>query len=114
MNYLILKSIVEATLSHFSCRNCGSKATEKDIQVLGSVGNALNLEITCPNCKANGVVKAEVNVLGQHSVGEAKAFFEGMKRGAELSHEGPAIRDEDIVALRETLKKSSTVKDLLK
>lgn len=34
MNYLILKSIVDATLSGYSCRNCSSRATDKDINVL--------------------------------------------------------------------------------
>ncbi len=34
MNYLILKSIVEATIQHFSCRNCSSGVTEKDVHVL--------------------------------------------------------------------------------
>ncbi len=36
MNYLILKSIVDATLSGYVCRNCSSRATDKDIHVLGT------------------------------------------------------------------------------
>lgn len=114
MNYLILKSIVDATLSGFSCRNCGASATDKDIQILGTAGNALNLEITCPECKTSGVLKAEVNVLSPQGPAnqEAQAFFESLKKSALQSQGG--IRDEDILAIRETLKKNLTVEDLFK
>lgn len=114
MNYLILKSIVDATLSGFSCRNCGARATDKDIHVLGTAGNALNLEITCPHCQTTGVVKAEVNVLppGGPSNREAHAFFENLKNSFGSKTTETSIRDEDILAIRESLKKSASVKDL--
>lgn len=114
MNYLILRSIVEATISHFSCKNCDSKVSEKDVHILGTAGNALNLEITCPHCKASGVVKAEVNVLSPHQApvaGNADAFFGQLGRSA--AERAPSIRDEDILKLRETLKNSTSVNDFL-
>lgn len=114
MNYLILKSIVDATLSGYACRTCGSRATDKDIHVLGTAGNALNLEITCPNCQTTGVVKAEVNMLppGGPANREAHAFFENLKNSMGQGGMQPSIRDEDILAIRESLKKSASVKDL--
>ncbi len=114
MNYLILKSIVDATLSGFSCRNCGAHATDKDIHVLGTAGNALNLEITCPHCKTTGVVKAEVNVLppGGPANREAHEFFENLKNSFATKGQESGIRDEDILAIRESLKKTASVKDL--
>lgn len=113
MNYLILKSIVDATISGFACRNCGSKATDKDIHVLGTAGNALNLEVTCPNCQTTGVVKAEVNVLPPHgpATHEAREFFENLKNSLGRGS-GPVIRDEDVLEIRETLKKAVSVEDL--
>lgn len=114
MNYLILKSIVDATLSGFTCRGCGSKATDKDIHVLGTAGNALNLEVTCPNCQMTGVVKAEVNVLPPHgpATQEARSFFENLKNSISQGGGESSIRDEDVLEVRETLKKASSVEDL--
>lgn len=114
MNYLILKSIVDATISGFSCRNCGARATDKDIQVLGTAGNALNLEIMCPHCKTVGVVKAEVNLLppGGPANREAHAFFENLKNSIGQGGAESGIRDEDILAIRESLRNSVSVKDL--
>lgn len=114
MNYLILKSIVDATLSGYVCRNCSARATDKDIHVLGTAGNALNLEITCPHCQTVGVVKAEVNMLppGGPANREAHAFFENLKNSMGKGGDVDSIKDSDILAIRESLKKSASVKDL--
>jgi phage FluMu protein Com len=63
MNYLIIKSIIEATLTNFRCKDCGSGVTDKDLNILGTAGNSVNLEIICPKCKVQGVVKAEVGMM---------------------------------------------------
>ena len=51
MNYLIIKSIIEATIANFHCKNCSSQISERDLNILGAAGNGLNLEIICPECK---------------------------------------------------------------
>ncbi len=60
------------------------------------------------------MVKAEVNVLSPHqggpSTGSAAAFFDQLKQNVSSA---PAIRDEDILGLREALKKSTSVNDFL-
>lgn len=53
MNYFIIKNIVETTLTHFACKECGSKATEQNIHILGTAGNSLNMEVICPQCQAS-------------------------------------------------------------
>ncbi|HRI36407.1 MAG TPA: hypothetical protein PK765_05055 [bacterium] len=63
MNYFILKNIVDMTIANFICQNCGGKVSERDVSLLGTTASGVNMEVRCPHCKANGVVKAEVNFM---------------------------------------------------
>lgn len=110
MNYLILKNIVETTLAQFICKECNSKVTEQNIQILGTAGNALNMEIMCPQCQNTGVVKAEINVIGPGMNGAG--VVEQIKKIAGEYRKGQSINDADIVKLREDLKKGSSVQDI--
>lgn len=67
MNYLILKSVVETTLAHFSCKDCQTKATDKDVRIIGNGGNSIQLEIHCSHCGSIGMVKAEIGMVNQSS-----------------------------------------------
>ena len=111
MNYLILKNIVETTLAQFVCKDCQSKATEQNIQILGTAGNALNMEVTCPQCHSSGVIKAEINIVGPNSANMG-AMIEQIKKVASAYHQEGSIRDEDITKLRDDLKNSSSVQDI--
>lgn len=51
MNYLILKSIVDTTISHFACKNCGEKATDQNVTIVAIDANGVGMDIVCPNCK---------------------------------------------------------------
>lgn len=64
MNYFIIKNIVETTLMHFACKECGSQANEQSVHILGTAGNGLNMEIICPECQTSGIIKAEMNIMG--------------------------------------------------
>ncbi len=119
MNYLIIKSIIEATLANFHCKNCDATVTEKDISILGSAGNALNLEIICPNCKVQWVVKAEIgmmnlpNIQNPEFTGALRQFIDNFKKdGFVQSVDG--IKDEDILNLRKNLQSGSSFEDLFK
>lgn len=113
MNYIILKNIIEATLAHFNCQNCQSKITDKDINVLGTAWNGINMEIICPNCKTSGVIKAEINVL-PHLTGQTE-FLNQLKKviedGNQKTNE-PGILEADILALRQDLNKVASARDL--
>lgn len=119
MNYLIIKSIIEATLANFRCKNCDATVTEKDISILGSAGNALNLEIICPNCKVQGVVKAEIgmmnlpNIQNPEFTGALRQFIENFKKDWFVQPVD-GIKDEDILNLRKNLQSGSSFEDLFK
>jgi len=122
MNYLILKSILEATITHFRCKGCGSGIGEADINLLGVAGNAINFEVICPSCRMPGVIKAEVgmaiqqkgpsglNDVPQDLLARLKQVQDGQPNG-EVP---PAIADADILSLRENLKECQSFDDLLK
>ena len=110
MNYFILKNILDTTLANFRCQQCHSGITEKDINIVSTTSTGVNMEITCPECRASGIVRAEVNFLDQIAKGndltsEIRRVF------GRVQGEG-TIRDEDIVSLRESLKTCHSVADL--
>lgn len=116
MNYFIIKNIVETTLTHFACKECGARATEQDMHILGTAGNSLNMEIICPKCRASGVIKAEMNIMGVNAPLGANTtpteFVEQMKKKADERRKGEMIKDSDIMKLREDLKNTLSVSDL--
>lgn len=112
MNYFIIKNIVETTLVHFACKECGAQATEQNIHILGTAGNSLNMEIICPQCQTSGVIKAEMNIVG---LGTPPAqFVEQIKKVVTEQRKSEAIKDADILKLREDLKTDVSVSDLFK
>ena len=125
MNYLILKSVVETTLAHFSCKECQTKASDKDVHIAGNSGNSIQLEIRCPHCGAVGMVKAEIGMVNQSSEEwfRAAGAFNGLPKEAieqfrnfiaESTKWAPdSLRDEDILAVRNKLKEAKSVEDLL-
>jgi hypothetical protein len=111
MNYLIMKSIIDATISHFACKECGSKIGERDVTIVGSAGQAVNLEVHCPNCHTSAMIKAEINVMKQPidlssvapvGIELARVLDIGIPSDSVLHDE--SIKDEDILALRDKLK----------
>ncbi|MDD2916233.1 MAG: hypothetical protein PHH70_00105 [Candidatus Gracilibacteria bacterium] len=110
MNYFIIKNIVETTLTHFACKECGSKATEQNIHILGTAGNSLNMEVICPQCQASGVIKAEMNIMGINT--PPTQFVEQLKKTVENTRKNEAIKDADISKVREGLKNTKSVSDL--
>ncbi len=110
MNYFIIKNIVETTLAHFACKECGAQATEQSVHILGTAGNGLNMEVICPQCHASGIIKAEMNIMG---LGTPPAqFIEQIKKTVAEQRKWEAIKDADIMKLREDFKKNISVSDL--
>lgn len=110
MNYFIIKNIVETTLTHFACKECGAQASEQNIHILGTAGNSLNMEIICPQCQASGVIKAEMNIMGINA--SPAQFAEQLKKTIEDTRKVESIKDADILKVRDDLQKSSSVSDL--
>ncbi len=122
MNYLIMKSIIDATISHFHCKECNTRISERDVMIVGSAGQAVNMEVHCPHCHTIAVIKAEINVMKQPLDMENMVPF-GMEVAKVLSVELPVtndagsketIKDEDILALRDRLKGGASAYDIFR
>ncbi|EKE30122.1 MAG: hypothetical protein ACD_2C00039G0006 [uncultured bacterium (gcode 4)] len=117
MNYLILKSIIEATVMNFRCKECSSTIADGNINMLGMAWNSINMEVNCPNCKTQWIVKAEIGFMNQNWTPEVlnnlKNTMQNIREWWEqLNVE--SIKDSDIMNIRENLKKCSSVEDLFK
>lgn len=110
MNYFIIKNIIETTLQHFACKECGAKASEQNIHILGTAGNSLNMEVICPKCQASGVIKAEMNIMGINTT--PAQFSEQIKKTVGEKRKEEAIKDADIIKVRDSLQKSTSVSEL--
>lgn len=121
-----MKSIVDSIISHFQCRECGGKVSEKDVSVIDSGVQGVNLEVCCPKCRDITNVKAEINViktqsdlerLGGSDV-EIARILNLTDAPTDLTHQpgnaGPTICDEDITTLRNRLKQAGSVEDIFK
>lgn len=119
MNYLIFKSIIETTIANFKCQKCGSSIVEKSINIVWAAGNSLNLEIFCPQCNTQWIVKAEIwmvsnlsNITNPDFLKQLKTQFSRIQDNAPKNENAETIKDEDILNIRENLKKSKSVEDL--
>ncbi len=116
MNYLVLKNIIETTITNFKCKNCNAWISESNINVLWVAWNSVNLEVICPQCKAQWVVKAEIGIISNIKNPE---FINGIKNAIENNslnkiENSELIKDNDITLLIENLKNCSSIEELLK
>ena len=121
-----MKWILDATLSHFICRNCSGKADEKMVEISGLQDSILQMEIRCPHCWLVSSIKAEVNMIwwnhpfitpnhesskkGSGSIFDSSQQVVQSKKTSLGQQE--FISDEDITKLRNTLGKEVSVMDV--
>ena len=64
MNYQMLKTILDSLVSNFKCPTCNSSVTEKEVEILWTANQSINLEIVCPECNCS-VVESILEDLAQ-------------------------------------------------
>lgn len=117
MNYKILKNIIENLLWNFSCPTCGSEVSENDLEVIGAAWNSLNINVACPQCSKNIMVKTEVAHIDLWKINAGNIPDEIKNKIKTLKSELPAptknqIKDEQIIDLNNKLKTISWVDEL--
>lgn len=114
MNYLILKTIIDSTLVNFRCKDCNSWISEGNISILGLAWNTINLEVTCPNCRVQWVVKAEIWFLNQNwpDILNNLKWSLNQLQANQISWPIETIKDSDILSIRENLKNCNSIEDL--
>lgn len=120
MNYLILKSIIEATVVNFRCKDCWSTIVEWNLNILWTAGNSINMEVICPSCKAQWVIKAEIWLINQSNNPDMLTSIKStLKWIGQLITPSTwtsieSINDTDILSIRDNIKKSKSIEDLFK
>lgn len=119
MNFLILKSIIEATIINFRCKDCWSGIVEWNLNILGTAGNSINMEVICPGCRTQWLIKAEIGLVNQMQMNNPD-MMSNIKNtikwiGQNVVSTGvssDAIKDADILSIRENIKNSTSIEDL--
>lgn len=114
MLYIFLKNIIETTISHYTCQNCQHSIDESSLSVTGIGEHMINLEVICPHCQTHAHIHAEVANIAADMLKtpEGKALLKKVMKNGTLNEN--AIKDEDIVTLREELSQVQSIEDLLK
>lgn len=124
----MLKNMVENLVSTYKCPYCSSKEiSEKHIDIVWAAGNTVNIDMHCPSCDKHFMAKTEVMQmdLGNISSDKLAALQKSLlalkgKLGWNIeieteihSKKEESIKDENIMQLRETMKKDNfDIKDL--
>ena len=114
MLYIFLKNIIETTISQYVCQSCQGKVDESSVSVVGIGEHMIDLEVHCPHCQTHTHIHAEVANIANEMLrtDEGKALLKKVMKNGNLNEN--AIKDEDIMTLRNELSSVQSVKDLLK
>lgn len=130
----MLKHILTSIIQAYSCPHCGAKEiSENNIEIVGTAGTTLNIDMCCPACQKHFMAKTEVvNMQGaamtpelmkkiQNSLASIKQQLGGnidiseefRKHQWQESQNKKVIRDEDIVSLQKMINTNKlSAKDL--
>lgn len=114
MNYLFLKNVVDMAVEHFNCPQCTSRVSAGHVSILTVDPKGVMASIHCPQCHHEASLRAEMNVVAAEQVHSTLQALRDSAQVLSLEQGINSIQDEDIVSLRKTLKKVSTIDDLLK
>lgn len=135
MNYKVFKTLIDWIIKGHICKDCGAKCSQEDVEIMGTAGNAVNLNINCPKCSKQNIVRAEVSQveIDADNIWKSKDLIskvmkdwifwgtniqelsEKISRAEALIEKSKeSIKDEDIVSINKELKNASSIEDLLK
>lgn len=106
MNFLILKTIIESTIQNYNHQNPGDKISENNVSLTGMNAQWVDLVIRSPQTNKEVTVRAEVNFMN----GPLPTNFS--IAGGGMPEVKGQINDNDVTAVRQALKNSSTISDL--
>ena len=114
MLYIFLKNIIETTISQYTCQSCQGKVEESSVRVTGIGESLINLDIKCPHCQSHAHIHAEVANIASEMLKteEGKALLQKVMKNGTLNEN--AIKDEDILTLKNELSSIHSIEDLLK
>ena len=121
MNYQILKNIIDNLLNSFTCPSCTCPISEKDIEIVGAAWNTINVNVNCPECHKNAMIRTEVAHINLDNINPANIPADIQQKINSLKWDilnvwtvkKSTINDKQITELNKDLKNISWVDDLL-
>ncbi|GAB0174545.1 MAG: hypothetical protein HHAS10_04240 [Candidatus Altimarinota bacterium] len=111
MNYAILKTIIETSLTQYVCQNCSMKSDENSFNLTKVSEGSVDFLVTCPHCQFETHMHAEV--------GSAQLNNQIPQNGTTnnivpVIKNKNSIQESDITELEKSIMDSSSIEDLLK
>lgn len=109
MNYTILKTIIETSISQYVCQNCKGKCDENSFQITKIHAWALDFHVICPHCQTEAQMHAEI--------GSAQVPW--YQNDAPTPQSGllwkniHALQESDIAFIEKNLSEKKSIEDLL-
>ncbi len=113
MNYQMLKTILDSLVSNFKCPTCNSSVTEKEVEILWTANQSINLEIVCPECQKSTMVKAEMANFNLWNIPNlTPEALQDLKSRLKTTLEkpienNPKINEKEIIDLKNKLNKQN-------
>ena len=120
MNYQILKNIIDNLLNSFTCPSCTCAISEADIEIVGAAWNTINVNVSCPQCQKNAMIRTEVAHVNLDNINPANIPADIQNKIQALKWDilkvgtvkKTTINDKQITELNRDLKNISGVTDL--
>ena len=110
MNYSLLKTIIETSISQYTCQNCQWKIDENSINIRKIGDGNVDFHVICPHCQTEAQMHAEI--------GGAQFNFPGNQWiqpvPVNMKKNIHAIQESDIANIERDLTNKQSIEDLLK
>ena len=109
MNFQSLKTMIDNLVQTYTCPSCQSEVNDDNVEVVGTAWTNINVEVGCPNCWKHAIVRAQVFTLDLPTLNISQEQLEWLKWQVwtiDLRNKN-AIKDEQIVEINKTIKKSN-------
>lgn len=111
MNYTILKTIIETSLSQYTCQSCHMKLEENALNITGVSDWAVDFLVICPHCQAEAHMHAEVGTAQFNTNNQP---IEPTQNKQIILKNTNAIKESDIADFEKNIIEKNSIEDLLK
>lgn len=110
MNYAILKTIIETSITQYVCQNCSLKSDEGSFNISKIAEWSVDFIVICPHCQFETHMHAEVGAA------QLNAQIKPKNSWAEVSaiKNKNSIKESDITELEKNIMETNSIEDLLK
>ena len=103
MNFQALKWMVDSILEWYICPECSVNVWEENIEIIWTAGTNVNLEVICPKCWKNAIIKGQVLNLDLWKLKMDWEKLKNIQKNTWKLKNKNSIKKEEISSLSKTL-----------